>query len=338
MEQKFYALLLLLSIGFFSCRKDRNSVPIKQYDQTQIENYIAANGITGMVRDTAGGDTTGIYYKIIQQAPAGEKQLGYADLISMVFTIKSFDGLYTQQDTINNHFYDYAGHIINENLPNGLELAVLHDLKYAGATMRVLIPSHLAYGVSGNGSGSKTQTNARIAGNQCLDYYINVVASNAYAQTPAQATANLVKFKAMQAVYDDKVIKNYMADSSLVNYTKITDVSSQYNGLYYKVLKPDTAFDAITLNSTITADYTGQLFNATIFDGLHNGTNYGTIPLATTTLGAQGGLLTAVTGVSSGSKISLLIPSALGYGMTAQSGIPANSCLRFTFEIVTVTP
>jgi FKBP-type peptidyl-prolyl cis-trans isomerase FkpA len=39
-----------------------------------------------------------------------------------------------------------------------------------------------------------------------------------------------------------------------------------------------------------------------------------------------------------GTKISLLVPSALGYGIVAQSGIPANSCLRFTFIIQTTTP
>ena len=114
MERKFYTLLVLLSIGFFSCKKTSVNLTVKQFDQQQIQNYIAANGITGMVRDTVGGDTTGIYYKIIQ--PGSGAPLSYADLISMVFTEKTFDGLYTQADTVTNHFYDFVGHIITEKL------------------------------------------------------------------------------------------------------------------------------------------------------------------------------------------------------------------------------
>ncbi len=176
MENKLYLLLLLISLGLFSCRKDKVELNIKQYDQQQIQNYIAANGITGMIRDTAGGDTTGIYYKIIQQGSTSQAPLGYADAISMVFTEKTFDGQFSQLDTINNHFFDFVGHITNDNLPLGLQLAIRNDLKYPGTTMRLLIPSHLAYGVYGSKVGSKTQTNANIAGNQCLDYYVNIVA------------------------------------------------------------------------------------------------------------------------------------------------------------------
>ena len=172
-----------------------------------------------------------------------------------------------------------------------------------------LIPSHLAYGIDGYKTGSKTQTNAIINGNQCLDFYVNVVASNPYAQTAAQSNANLITFKAMQAAYDDKVIKNYMADSSLTGYTKITDASSLYNGLYYKVLKPDSLFDPITLNSTITCNYTGQLFNATIFQ-TSSGVDIYSSAVDQFITGVQGSLLTAVTGASVGTKISMLIPSA----------------------------
>jgi len=34
------------------------------------------------------------------------------------------------------------------------------------------------------------------------------------------------------------------------------------------------------------------------------------------------------------SRIRLIIPSALGYGSVAQSGIPANSVLDFTIDLI----
>ena len=153
MKQTIFTLLILSVISLASCRKNTNQLDIKQYDQQQIENYIAANGITGMVKDTVGGDTTGIYYKILTKGTG--PVLNYPTQVYFVYTIKSFDGKYTSVDTINNHFYDYVGHIKTDNLPAGLQLAMHNDLVNDGGTMRVLIPSHLAYGVNGSGSGKQ---------------------------------------------------------------------------------------------------------------------------------------------------------------------------------------
>src|ERR1700712_2603774 len=96
MRLTFFTLLLLSIVGFVSCRKSGNNVDIKQYDAQQIQSYIAANGITGMQHDS-----TGTYYKIIDQGSG--PALGYADSISYVYTIKSFDGKFSVQDTVTNH-------------------------------------------------------------------------------------------------------------------------------------------------------------------------------------------------------------------------------------------
>ena len=86
MKQTIFTLLLISAIGLVSCRKHGNQPNIKQYDQEQIQNYISANGITGMKKDTVGGDTSGIYYKIILQ-PQTDTALTYSDNISFVFNI-----------------------------------------------------------------------------------------------------------------------------------------------------------------------------------------------------------------------------------------------------------
>jgi FKBP-type peptidyl-prolyl cis-trans isomerase FkpA len=303
-----FVIGLITTIGLPSCRKDKFQPTIKQYDSIQIANYIAANGLTGFQKDLIGGDTSGIYYKII--SPGSGTPLQYSDSIKFVFNERSFDGLYIQADTISNHFADYVGHIQAVGFPLGLQIAVHDLLVYPNATMRVLIPSHLAFGVDGKGSGSNQVANNKIAGNQCLDFTIHAI--NNFPP------------------YDDLVIRNYMRDSSLTGYTKTAD------GLYYKILTSATTDDPITANSSITATYTGQLLDGTIFDGSHNGTNIlpGTT-IFTFILGVQEGLINYAV---AGTKISLLIPSSLAYGLTPQTSVPPFSCLRFTWQIISVAP
>jgi len=304
MKQILFTLLILTTIGLMSCRKNRNDIDIKQYDQQQIDAYIAANGITGMQRDTTGGDTSGIRYKIITAGKGA--QVDYPDEISFVYTFKSFDGKFIAGDTVINHFDGALGNVS----PSGLLLGIRNLLKYKGGKIRMLIPSHLAFGVNGTGTGSSTNTSGRIAGNQCLDYTVNLIDK--------------------QDVYDDMVIKNYMTANTLTGYTEIT--SGKYSGMYYKITTPGTGISPISLNSTITCTYTGLLFNGTTFSSVttEGGTSFN---LPDLTDGVQGGLQL----VTAGASISLLIPSRYEYGTAGSSGIPSNACLRFDFNILTVT-
>ena len=320
MKQTIFTFLLLSVISLASCRKDKFEPTLKQYDQIQIQNYISANGLTGMIRDTIGGDTTGMYYKIILPGETTGVPLDYPTKIRMVFTVRTLDGTYISADTITNHYADYLGHITTNKMPLGLQTAVHNLLKYPGASMRLLVPSHLAYGTSGYGTGSSTIANNKIRGNESLDYYVHVIGNQ-----PAD-----------MATYDDLVIKNYMSASSLTGYTPVT-VPADSGTYYYKVLTAGTGTsDPITINSTITTTYTGQLFDAVIFDGLHNGTNPATLDVNSLIQGVQKALINNAQYV--GADISILIPSTLGYGDVVQTGIPAFSCLRFTFVITATTP
>jgi FKBP-type peptidyl-prolyl cis-trans isomerase FkpA len=220
MKQKIFTFLLIAAASLTACRKNSDADPdIKQYDEQQIQGYITANGLTGFSKDTTGGDTTGMYYKIINKGVG--VPLEYSDKVSLVFTLKSFDGKYNSTDTITNHIYNFLGHLnttdpnTSANLPKGLMLGIKNILKYRDGSMRLLIPSHLAYGKAGTGSGSISNTNSRIAGNQSLDYYIHVIDD--------------------QQVYDDLVIRNYMTANALTGYTKTA------SGIYYKILKDKTA-------------------------------------------------------------------------------------------------
>jgi len=272
---------------------------------------MSANGITGMVRDTVGGDTSGIYYQVINPGDP-TKQIDYPDAISFVYAIKSFDNKFVADDTVANHYYGFAGHIT----PNGLLVGIHNDLKYKGAKVRFLIPSHLAYGTNGAGSGSKTITTGRIAGNQCLDYTVNLINN--------------------QQLYDDMVINNYMTANALTGYIKTESVIVPGNFYYYKITTEGTGTDAITDNSTVTATYNGRLFNDQVFDNQHATTAYVFSDVSSLTTGVREALRKARVGT----VISILVPSALAYGTSGGSGqvtIPANACLRFEFTITAVT-
>jgi FKBP-type peptidyl-prolyl cis-trans isomerase FkpA len=315
MKQKIFTFLLIAVVaGLSACRKDTVDPDIKQYDEEQIQNYITSNSLTGFSRDTIGGDTTGMYYKIIM--PGSGANLEYSDRLSLVFTLKSFDGKYNSSDTISNHFYDYLGHLAQDGLPKGLQTAIFNLLKYKGASMRLLIPSHLAYGRNGYGTGSVTNVNTRIAGNQSLEYYVHVIDD--------------------QKAYDDLVIRNYLTANSLSGYTKTA------TGLYYKVITPGTGtVGEIKDLSIVTSTYTGALLNGTTFDANSQTTAYVFTPAV------SDGLAGLVSGVkegledhaAAGTSISLLLPSGLGYGNIPPSGsaIPSFAPLRFEFQITTVT-
>lgn len=320
MKQTIFTLFLITAISLTSCRKSGVEPDIKQYDDTQIQNYIKANGLTGF---TKANDTTGIYYKII--LPGSGPQLDFPNRVSFVFTLHSFDGKYTSLDTINNHYDNYAGHIINGGLPLGVQLAVRSIIKYRGASARLLIPSHLAYGIRGNGTGSNQNLNSKIAGNQCLDYYVHIMGTT---QTDNQST------------YDELVIQNYIKANNLTGFTRVqstldTTLSPTY--YYYQVLTPGTNLtDPITDLTTITATYTGQLLNGSIFDSSFNGTNYAVDNIAD--IIPEGIIEGLKDHATTGTKIALIMPSRLGYGEAAQTGIPSNSCMRFTWQIISITP
>lgn len=121
-----------------------------------------------------------------------------------------------------------------------------------------------------------------------------------------------------QATIDDGKIQAYIKANN-INATK--DAS----GLYYQVITPGTG-PYPTASSTVTVNYTGTLLDGTQFDK-ESGIQF---PLAEVIKGWQVG----IPHINTGGRILLLIPSALGYGSSAQSGIPGNSVLVFTIDLV----
>jgi len=316
MKNIFYTLILLLAVGLSSCKKGDNQT-IKQFDDSQIQGYIAQNGLTGMKRDTSGGDTTGIYYQIISAGTG--PVVNYPDKVSYVYSYHTFDNEYSATDTIINHANNFLGHVT----PNAIQLSLKNIAKRKGTKVRLLIPSRLAFGANGYFSGA-----IHINGNECLDYTINLIDQD----------YDAVKKINYQSLYDDISIQKYMAANSLTGYTKTA------SGLYYKVTKAGTGTDIIGQNSVIGTQYTGYLFNGTAFDTETNSdATVAAVTFSTfSSLGAIG-FGEGLTHITAGGSISLLLPSSLGYGdagVSNSSGgasIPPFSCLRFDISVVSVT-
>ena len=312
MKKTIFTLLLFSAIGLLSCRKNTVFPNISQQDTQQILSYISANGITGMRRDTTSGDTSGIYYEPILPGIAGTSYK-YSDSVAFVYTERSFDGNYIFPDTTINHYDDFTGHISINSLPYGLQL-VIYDVLKRGGSMRVLVPSHLAYGVNGFGSGSSQNANTRIAGNQCMDFYIHSIVN--------------------EPAYDDLVIRNFMAQNGYAGWQRTAD------GLWYIVHTPGIGNDLITNNTTVTMTYTADQLNGIIFDQYNSLDGSGTaFDIPDLPPGEVEGLEKFAT---TGTYLGLLVPSQLAYATHTASGnaglLPANSVLHYEIRVVSVSP
>jgi FKBP-type peptidyl-prolyl cis-trans isomerase len=297
MKRLFYIVIAVIAFGLVSCRKSSDNLTIKQFDQNSIQTYMSQNGLNDFQRDTTGGDTTGIYYKIV--TPGTGSVVDYTDLVSYVYTYHTFDGNYSTTDTIVNHTNTYVGHIA----PTAVQIAVKNILKHKGGKIRFLVPSRLAFGINGYFSGAIT-----INGNQCLDYTVSLINN--------------------QATYDDQSINKYMTANSLSGYTKTA------SGLYYKIVTAGTGTDVIGLASTVGVQYTGTLFNGTAFDT--EVTTDGTAAIAFTLYDVVSGFAEGLSKTTAGGQISIIMPSHLGYGDSGSGTIPPFSCLRFEVTVVSV--
>ncbi len=110
--------------------------------------------------------------------------------------------------------------------------------------------------------------------------------------------------------------------SNNINYTRLS------NSLYYQVI--DSGYgNAPASQSYIKATYTGTLLNGAIFDQT-------TTPVQMNMANLIEGWRKGLPLIKKGGRIKLIIPSYLGYGCTAQKGIPANSVLYFDITLTDV--
>ena len=115
--------------------------------------------------------------------------------------------------------------------------------------------------------------------------------------------------------------------SALVSYISSNSISATKDtrGFYYTIITPggESKPDAC---STVKVNYSGSLTNGSVFDS-NNGISF---PLSNLIIGWQQGIPL----VGKAGKIILYLPPSLAYGSNAQPGIPANSTLIFTIDLL----
>jgi FKBP-type peptidyl-prolyl cis-trans isomerase FkpA len=124
-----------------------------------------------------------------------------------------------------------------------------------------------------------------------------------------------------QSETDATTIKNYIT-------TKNLNAVEGPSGLWY-VIRTAGSGKTPTINDQVEVTYKGQLSDGTVFE---NATNSTLLALKNTIKGWQVGLPL----IKENGEITLIIPSALGYGTRATGNIPANSVLIFDIALLSV--
>ena len=126
-----------------------------------------------------------------------------------------------------------------------------------------------------------------------------------------------------QSEIDDQVIQNFLTAKKWM-------ATKDPSGLYYIMNALGTGASP-TSTSTVEVKYTGYLVDGTIFDQTLGDKTF-SYALNALIPGWQIGIPL----MKKGGKITLLIPSALGYGSYTTGPIPANSVLIFDIELIDV--
>jgi len=119
---------------------------------------------------------------------------------------------------------------------------------------------------------------------------------------------------------------------SMVAYCNSKGISytEHSSGLLYQIMDAGTGTTNPTVNSTITVQYVGKLFNGSTFDS-------STTPFTSSLTQLIDGWKVGIPLIKKGGKIKLVIPSALGYSCTGYPPvIPSNSPLFFEISLLDV--
>ena len=185
-----------------------------------------------------------------------------------------------------------------------------------GSRVELAIPPSLGYGNSGNAS-------AGIKGTDTLVFVVDVL--NRFAAT-SSATGKAV---AQSDAKLPKVGTNTDGKAPSITVPKGGKAPAKLVSEY--VLEGDGA--AVKASDTLLLQYKGVLWTTgKEFDSSYSHGQLAAFPLAQLIKGWQQGLV----GKKAGSRVMLVTPPDLAYGSQAQSGIPANSTLVFTLDILAI--
>lgn len=139
----------------------------------------------------------------------------------------------------------------------------------------------------------------------------------------------------IQAHMEEKKKENKAAGEKFLaeNATK-PGVQKTTSGLQYKIIQEGSG-DSPKLNDEVEVKYTGKLIDGTVFDSTEK---QGGKPTRFRVNGVIKGWTEALQKMKKGAIWELYIPAELAYGERGRPGIPPNSTLIFTVELLNIIP
>ena len=298
MKAKIFVLLVFV-VGI-ACDKKTPVVPAS----VRLEQDVATIAeYLAANKITATKDTTGLSY-VIHVLGTGVKPTIF-DCVKAKYTGKLMSDNTVFDENSTGYKLSLRGSIAGWQ--------IVFPLFPRGTKATLYIPSVYAYGARGSGS---------IPANSILIFEVELVDVYSYNTTGGYCYDDPILPEAEQNAKDADIISKHLAANSI---TADTDPS----GLRYVVQSLGTGVKP-TLASCVRVAYTGKLLSGSVFD---QNSNYKEA-LKSLINGWKVGLPL----FPKGSKVTLYIPSRMGYGIQSiGSKIPANSNLIFDIEILDVT-
>ena len=273
-------LYLFLSVFLLSSCSSNDEPNFTKETEEDIIQYLKENSLTATKTDS------GIYY-IINNVGTGTQPTENS-IVDIDFKGYFLDGTLFDQ---NESAILSLSQIIT-GLQEGIQLFT------EGGDGTLIIPSELAFGDSGNSSGT-------IPGGAVLIFDIKLTAS--YEDFEEQ---------------NEAAILQYIEDNNL-NATR-TD-----SGLYY-VINNEGNGDQPTSTSDVNVAYKGYLLDGTVFDESEsNGISFGLDQVIA-------GWTEGIQLFKEGGDGVLLIPYTLGYGINGSGSIPGASVIIFDVKLINV--
>lgn len=294
--------LSLYTIALLGCLVVFNSCKkeyetIETLDERSIADYLAKNNITDAK------DTLGYYYQIINKGTGAA--VNNTDSVYYTYDFKHANGtsfLKSPDYQIPSTFLGYTDRFSFKTIP-AVRLT-LGKLKKGGSA-RIILPSRLAFGKNG-------QTALGVESNEIVVVEVALL--------PQQNRVEL----------DNFLLNKFITANSL-------QTTLDPSRVRYIISAEGTGKETVKETSKVKVKYTGRFLNGTTFDSSTDGVEF----VLNEVIAGWTKVIPGKIGV--GGKIRLLIPSDLGYGQFAQTdgngnvSIPANSCLDFDIEIVSIT-
>lgn len=234
MTNKFWSIILVISLVTLSCKKETQD--LKQLQEQETKDFLGSN-ISNFTKDTSG-----FYYQILEQ-PTG-------DSITNTTPIFYFQNVTTTDGTplLNTDKFNYLRAYLTDIKPIGFNKTIF-ALAKKGGKIRSIIPSYLAFGKDGNGS--------LVKGNALIDATFEVI--NAKTSEAAEDSI-ITKYKKninLTFVRDGSGVYYSIIDSGTgtADVTLQSNITVNYVGKFFN----GQQFDASAVGTPLKTTFTGLI-------------------------------------------------------------------------------